>query len=85
MTALMMQEASWQANNQVMLTNGPEMSGARQPSAGPPQGVRSQDDANVGYFFQRPQTNVHQQYQQKRWAVGDDSVLEQASCTNILI
>jgi pumilio RNA-binding family len=43
-----------------------------------PAGVsRSQDDAMVGYFFQRPQTDVGQQYNSKRWAVGDDSVIEQ--------
>lgn len=43
-------------------------------------GVRSQDDAMVGYFFQRPQTDPDfQNYpggKQTRWALGDDSVLE---------
>lgn len=40
--------------------------------------IRSQDDAMVGYFFQRPQTDPDfQNYQkQSRWALGDDSVLE---------
>lgn len=42
------------------------------------QGVRpgSQDDAMVGYFFQRPQNETQPQYS-KRWAVGDDSRIEQ--------
>ncbi len=52
---------------------GPGPAGIRQHSSG----VRSQDDAMVGYFFQRPQTDVAQQYNAKRWAVGDDSVIEQ--------
>lgn len=62
-----------------MLSNGPEMSGMRNTQN---QGgsVRSQDDATVGYFFQRPQTDVTQQYNSKRWAVGDDSVIEQVAC-----
>lgn len=60
-----------------MLPNGPEMSGVRHPNVGP--GIRSQDDANVGYFFQRPQTDMSQQYNQKRWAAGDDTMIEQVS------
>ena len=54
---------------------GPGAAGIRQHSSG----VRSQDDAMVGYFFQRPQTDVAQQYSSKRWAVGDDSVIEQVN------
>ncbi|KAI1288090.1 Pumilio -like protein 2 [Halotydeus destructor] len=42
---------------------------------------RSQDDAMVGYFFQRPQTDADfQNYpsgsKQTRWALGDDTMLE---------
>lgn len=48
-----------------------EMPPQRQPGL-LPGGVRSQDDATVGYFFQRPQT---EQYNSKRWAVGDDSAI----------
>lgn len=45
-------------------------------------GPRSQDDAMVGYFFQRPQTDPDfENYANAgkpptRWALGDDSVLE---------
>lgn len=74
MPVLSMNEAAWDESN-VMLSNGQEMSGIRQPSGM----ARSQDDAMVGYFFQRPQTDVAQQYSHKRWAVGDDSVIEQVS------
>ncbi|XP_054153429.1 pumilio homolog 2-like isoform X2 [Oppia nitens] len=40
--------------------------------------IRSQDDAMVRYFFQRPQTDPDFQNYNKhqRWALGDDSVLE---------
>ncbi len=74
-----MSEAAWDESN-VMLSNGQEMSapgmaGVRQHSSG----IRSQDDAMVGYFFQRPQNDVSQQYNSKRWAVGDDSVIEHVS------
>lgn len=62
------------ASSDTMLSNGQEMSSLRQHNTGQP---RSQDDAMVGYFFQRPQTDVSQQYSNKRWAVGDDSVIEQ--------
>jgi len=67
-----MQDANWQEPRNAMLSNGPEMSGNRNRS-------RSQDDAMVGYYYQRPQMDVTQQYGNKRWAVGDDSVLEQVS------
>ena len=62
-----------------MLSNGgQEMAGMRSNQAQAQQGgPRSQDDATVGYFFQRPQTDVTQQYNNKRWAVGDDSIIEQ--------
>lgn len=40
-------------------------------------GARSQDDATVGYGFQRPQTDFSHDYMAKRWMTGDDSVLEQ--------
>ena len=74
MPVLSMNEAAWDKSS-VMLPNGQEMSGIRQHTA-----IRqTQDDATVGYFFQRPQTDVSQQYNSKRWAVGDDSVIEHVS------
>ncbi|XP_041360530.1 pumilio homolog 1-like isoform X2 [Gigantopelta aegis] len=68
-----MNEVSWD-NSQGMLTNAREMAGARQST-----GTRSQDDAMVEYFFQRPHsdTELMGAYPNKRWAVGDDSVIEQ--------
>ncbi len=78
-----MQEGNWNSVK-TMLSNGPEMSGIRQnQNQGAP---RSQDDAMVGYFFQRPQSEVNAQYNSKRWAVGDDSVIEQVGslCTQCL-
>ena len=74
MPVLSMNEVTWDESH-VMLSNGSEMSGVRHHSSG----IRSQDDATVGYFFQRPQTDMVQQYSSKRWAVGDDSVIEQVS------
>lgn len=70
-----MNEVSWN-DSQGMLTNSREMAGIRQ-NQGP--GSRSQDDAMVGYFFQRPQSDTELMggYTNKRWAVGDDSVIEQ--------
>lgn len=59
-----------------MLTNGPnEMTtvNVRQGS------TRSQDDAMVGYFFQRPQADPdfqHYNKQTPRWALGNDAILE---------
>ncbi len=69
----------WDAN---VMMNGQEINPGAQGGGGIRQhssGVRSQDDAMVGYFFQRPQgqTDVAGQYNSKRWAVGDDSVIEQ--------
>lgn len=61
-----------------MLSNGPatEMASVNLR----PTGVnRSQDDAMVGYFFQRPQTDPdfqHYTKQPTRWAIGDDSAIE---------
>lgn len=69
-----MQEAAWQGNNEGTLPNGAENSGMRNSNTG--QGVRSQDDAAVGYFFQRPQTDMSQHFPPKRWMIGDDSALE---------
>ena len=81
-----MSQAGWD-NTNVNMMNGPEMQQGHPGGAGPgaagirqhSSGVRSQDDAMVGYFFQRPQTDVAQQYSSKRWAVGDDSVIEQVN------
>ncbi|XP_036368446.1 pumilio homolog 2 isoform X3 [Octopus sinensis] len=53
---------------------GQDMSGMRQHG----MASRSQDDARVGYFFQRPQTDAElANYGNKRWAAGDDSLIEQ--------
>ena len=81
-----MSQAGWD-NTNVNMMNGPEMQQGHPGGAGPgaagirqhSSGIRSQDDAMVGYFFQRPQTDVAQQYSSKRWAVGDDSVIEQVN------
>jgi hypothetical protein len=69
-----------------MLTNGQspqsvqnnEMQNAVHNAKHNQNSIRSQDDAMVGYFFQRPQTDPDfQNYgKQSRWALGDDSVLE---------
>jgi hypothetical protein len=77
------QQQSTQQHN-VMLTNGQspqsvqnnEMQNAVHKHN--QNSIRSQDDAMVGYFFQRPQTDPDfQNYgKQSRWALGDDSVLE---------
>ncbi|KAG8188945.1 hypothetical protein JTE90_014997 [Oedothorax gibbosus] len=68
-----MNEVVWaERGGEVGVSNG-------HPEGGP---RRSQDDAMVGYFFQRPQTDpdFHSSYpslkQHSRWALGDDSVLE---------
>ena len=76
MPVLSMNEVSWDDTNisgNKMISNGQEMTGLRHHTSGP----RSQDDAMVGYFFQRPQHDGAQPYNSKRWAVGDDSVIEQ--------
>lgn len=75
-----MNDVSWD-NNQGMI-NGQDMAGIHRPNnnnnISAHSGNRSQDDATVGYFFQRPQTELElNSYANKRWAVGDDSVIEQ--------
>ncbi|XP_014669835.1 PREDICTED: pumilio homolog 2-like [Priapulus caudatus] len=63
-----------------MLSNGQQQDvhGVRHSS------LRSQDDAMVGYFFQRPQSDSDLQTQYtKKWAVGDDSVLEQLRASDV--
>lgn len=76
MPVLNMSEVGWD-NRQAMLANGQEtVGGPRQHN----MGTRSQDDAMVGYFFQRPQTDAElSSYSTKRWAVGDDSMIEQVN------
>ena len=73
---------SWQSHSDALLQNGPDPSFARTASVGP--GTRSQDDANVEYFYQRPQADFNQQYQ-KHWPVGDDSALEHVSKSSIIV
>lgn len=81
MPILRMSEVAWDTNRG-MLTNGggghggQDMAGMRQHAVA----TRSQDDARVGYFFQRPQTDAELiNYGNKRWAPGDDSIIEQVS------
>ncbi|KAK3749088.1 hypothetical protein RRG08_034060 [Elysia crispata] len=68
-----MHPSSWEGS-QALLNRG-DMSGMRQS-----QGTRSQDDANVGYLYQRSHSDVPMGggFPQKRWALGDDSMLEQS-------
>jgi len=83
-----MNEVSWNNNQGILPNQGhpqQEMAGivGRQPNANV-SGSRSQDDATVGYFFQRPQSDTElNSYGHKRWAVGDDSVLEQVARVDI--
>nr|XP_054760632.1 pumilio homolog 2-like [Lytechinus pictus] len=54
-------------------------SGVRQGYNRMAQPQRTRDDAQVGYFYQRPSNTMNEsggQFKQ-RWAVGDDSVLDQ--------
>ena len=70
-----MNESSWD-DNRSMPTGG-NMAGR--------QSNISKDDAGVSYFFQRPQETADSgNYSNKRWAVGDDSVLEQVSTMSML-
>ncbi|XP_062616258.1 pumilio homolog 2-like isoform X1 [Saccostrea cucullata] len=70
-----MNDVSWQ-NGPRMMANGPHDIAGRQNNNSVP-GSRSQDDATVGYFFQRPQTDLElNSYSNKRWAIGDDSIIE---------
>ena len=40
--------------------------------------VRSQDDAAVGYYYERSENDsISQQYGNKKWAIGDDNVVIQ--------
>lgn len=66
----------WLGPGEGMLSNGQptEMSSINLRQGAP----RSQDDATVAYFFQRPQTDPDFQSYAKhaRWTGGDDTVLE---------
>lgn len=66
---------SWDDN--AMLANGGHSGSqaSEMPRPGHSHGMRSQDDAMVSYLFQRPQTDT-ELLGNKRWAVGDDSVIE---------
>lgn len=71
MPVVSMNETSWD-DSRAMLSQG-NMASMRQSSH-----VQSKDDAGVSYFFQRPhESNEPGNYSNKKWAVGDDSVLEQ--------
>lgn len=68
-----MNESSWDDNRS--MPSGGNMAGVRQSNI-------SKDDAGVSYFFQRPQeTTDSGNYSNKRWAVGDDSAIEQVRNT----
>ncbi|BFZ21222.1 hypothetical protein BsWGS_24261 [Bradybaena similaris] len=69
-----MNPSTWEGS-QAML-NQRDMAGMRQN-----QGPRSQDDANVGYLYQRNHSDVQMGggfHHIKRWTTGDDSILEQS-------
>ncbi|XP_021374897.1 pumilio homolog 2-like isoform X2 [Mizuhopecten yessoensis] len=88
MPVLRMNDVSWN-NNPGMLGGQPEMAGVvgRQQHPNVNMGNRSQhsqDDATVGYFFQRPHNEAEMNsYGTKRWAVGDDSVIEQRNMATV--
>lgn len=63
-----MNHSGWEVND--LMINGHDMTTTRNT-----QQTRSQDDANVDYFYQRPHTDMVQ-HLNKRWAPGDDSILE---------
>lgn len=70
-----MNNSSWEGSQGML--NQRDMSGMRQNTGG----TRSQDDANVGYLYQRTHNDVPMVGGgfQKRWAVGDDSILDHVS------
>ncbi|XP_052763067.1 pumilio homolog 1-like isoform X2 [Mya arenaria] len=73
MPVVSMNETSWD-DSRTLLSHG-NMAGMRQ------SGNISKDDAGVSYFFQRPQLQEQpdpSSYSNKKWAVGDDSVIEQS-------
>ena len=65
----------WQGGGNFRVNND-QSGNARHPHL---SGARSQDDATVGYGFQRPQADFSHDYIAKRWTTGDDSVLEQVT------
>jgi len=69
-----MNNSSWEGSPGML--NQRDMAGMR-PNLN--QGTRSQDDANVGYLYQRSHSDVPigGGFPPKRWAVGDDLSLEQ--------
>ncbi|XP_067124940.1 pumilio homolog 2-like isoform X1 [Centruroides vittatus] len=73
-----MNEAFWELNCDEMLANGQIQTELSSMSSTRLGTSRSQDDAMVRYFFQRPQNDPYfQSYnKQSHWALGDDSVLE---------
>lgn len=72
-----MNETSWD-DSRAMLSQG-NIANMRQ------SGHISKDDAGVSYFCQRPQEpNDLGNYSNKKWAVGDDSVIEQVEILLIL-
>ncbi|XP_013397936.1 pumilio homolog 1 [Lingula anatina] len=72
----MHQGSSW--DDSVMLANGgPDVQRGGHHHHHHPGMTRSKDDAMVAYFFQRPQPDTELMGSTKRWAGGDDSVIEQ--------
>jgi len=77
MPVLTMHEANWDDSRE-LLPNGQEMQSLRPPNVG---SVRSQDDALVGYMFQRPDGQAskvgEQAYGSKAWMGRERTALHQ--------
>jgi len=75
MPVLSMHEVNWDES----LTNGSDMQALRQNMGG----VRSQDDARVGYMFQRPDSQAGKvaepAYGNKAWLGRERTALEQVT------
>jgi len=78
MPVLSMHEANWDDSRE-MLPNGQEMQALRQNMGN----VRSQDDARVGYRFQRQENQTGKvgqpPYTGKAWLGGERTALEQVA------
>ena len=74
-----MTEVAWDDSRiAVAAAQGSSGGGPRPQLAALSQPQRSRDDAMVGYFSQRQGNDMGDGNQyQKRWAVGDDSVIDQ--------
>ncbi|CAK9302264.1 unnamed protein product [Gordionus sp. m RMFG-2023] len=66
-----MHEVAWENNNDIFSPVQDSNSNKTNSTN------RSQDDAMVRYFFQRPQNNPENNLMKQKWALGDDSILHQ--------